>query len=149
MEEITEIDLALDYLLEHIGSTEVCYITTAAHDQILRMQVSLEENFSFKLPDTNELLESLIIPDCSELAAMGVVLHSQNLAFLYISVVSIMLKRGDKSMSLLQFLRLFLAMTCVDNLAIRREEDSLFLVGSPDFERQHQIRLRMRIPEPK
>ncbi|OBQ67986.1 hypothetical protein [Mesorhizobium erdmanii] len=150
MKEMTEIGVALDYIFDQIGSPETRYITAVAHTRIIGMKTSLKENYRFELLDIEELLQSLIYPDSSDHRAAGIVEYPQHLIRFYVLAAMMMIDGKEQSLSLLRCMKMFLILAHASHLlSLKREKGGWFLTGSAAFELQHQIRLRVRIPEPK
>ncbi|AZO59670.1 hypothetical protein EJ078_10810 [Mesorhizobium sp. M1A.F.Ca.IN.022.06.1.1] len=149
MEEITDIGPALEMVLTEVVSTDETFVTTRAYENICMMETSLAEDYSFRLPDADDLMESLVYPETSFGGAMGIVSYNRHLAHMYVMVVSMMISEGTKSTSLIGFLRLLVAGGLSNLLTVKREGGDVYLIGTPEFERIHQVRLHARIPYPQ
>ncbi|WP_143748648.1 hypothetical protein [Mesorhizobium sophorae] len=149
MEEITEISLAVERVLDEIITREEIYVTTAAYSNILQMEISLQEEYCYRLPDSDDLLKSLIYPETTTHSAMGVVSCSRHIAHMYMMAVSMMIDENKKCFPLLHFLRLLVAAEYLSPLlTIRNEGGAWFLAGSAELERLHHVRISARIPDP-
>ncbi|TIP06438.1 MAG: hypothetical protein E5X72_01595 [Mesorhizobium sp.] len=146
MHEITEIAPALECLFSDYVPRADMLITTTASQQIADMHRELMVRHSFKLPRTKALLLDLIEANAGYPA--GVVYYPEHLVDLYISTIATMIKLGQEKVSLLAFLRTYLHSGHISwMVALEKTDGAWFLVSLPEFEQQHDVRMRVRIPE--
>ncbi|MDG4895819.1 hypothetical protein P9272_19810 [Mesorhizobium sp. WSM4976] len=150
MKVMTDIETGLDFLFMQFDHNimERVYITAAAREKFLLMEVNLCEEYLCTLPSVTQLLSDLIYPENPEHEIIGFVSYPKHLANTFFKAVSTAVVTGQDSMSLLEFLRLFIEVADVSHLlTIEQEQDGWVLTGLAEFERQYHKGIRVRIPE--
>ncbi|RUU82730.1 hypothetical protein [Mesorhizobium sp. M7A.F.Ca.MR.362.00.0.0] len=150
MKAMTDTETCLDFLFmqfDHVIMERV-YLTAAARDAFTLMEISLCDDYRFTVPSVDQLLKNLVYPENDEHEVIGFVSYSKQLTDTFLQAVAAMVSAGEQSMSLLEFLRVFVSASDANHLlTIEQEQDGWFLTGSPEFERQYRTAMRFRIPE--
>ncbi|TIM23116.1 MAG: hypothetical protein E5Y74_07145 [Mesorhizobium sp.] len=118
-------------------------VTTAAHELIACMEFDFQSKQVFEVGNIRTFMQHLVCPFPGKRTEK----YPSILVRAYINVVSTLLERGEKSMSLLPFLKLLLTNGPLSLLIeLNEDEAGCWLVSLPEFERRYQFQINARIP---